>query len=184
LDKELIDRCRKGDRVAFEQLYKLYAPKVKSICFRYAHSGYESDDIFQDFFIKVFKNIKDYVHSGSFDGWIRRIVVNTAINYYKKNLLYNNHHLSLEDAEEIEDDSCDLVNQLSADELMEIIKKIPPGYNMVFNLYAIEGYDHAEIAEILQISESASRSQLSRARTYIINILRQYNYVINEKKEA
>jgi RNA polymerase sigma factor (sigma-70 family) len=184
LNNEQIERCRKGDKIALEQLYNFYAPKMKSICLRYARTKSEADDIFQDSFIKVLKNIKTYEYKGSFEGWIRKIVVNTAINHYKKDLAYISSHLSYEDAEEPEDESCDLVNHLSTNELMEIIKKIPAGYNMVFNLYAIEGYDHAEIAEMLQITESASRSQLSRARTFIINILRQYNYVTNERKKA
>jgi RNA polymerase sigma factor (sigma-70 family) len=184
LNNELIERCRKGDKIALEQLYSFYAPKMKSICLRYARSKSEADDIFQDSFIKILKNIKTYEYKGSFEGWIRKIVVNTAINHYKKDLAYVSNHLSYEDAEEPEDESCDLVNHLSVNELMEVIKKIPPGYNMVFNLYAIEGYDHSEIAEMLQITESASRSQLSRARTFIINILRQYNYVTNERKKA
>jgi RNA polymerase sigma-70 factor (ECF subfamily) len=186
LNKDLIERCRKGDKLALEQLYNFYAPKMKSICLRYARSKSEADDIFQDSFFKVLKNIKTYEYKGSFEGWIRKIVVHTAINHYKKNLTYLSKHISYEDAnaEQTEDESCDLVNHLSANELMEIIKKIPPGYNMVFNLFAIEGYDHSEIAELLQITESASRSQLSRARTFIINILRQYNYVPNEKKKA
>jgi RNA polymerase sigma factor (sigma-70 family) len=184
LNNDWIERCRKGDKIALEQLYNLYAPKMKSICLRYAHSKFEVDDIFQDAFMKVLKSIKNYEFKGSFEGWIRTIVVNTAINHYKKNLLYVTHHVTYEAAEDKEDDSCDLVNLLSTNELMEIIKKIPRGYHMVFNLYAIEGYDHAEIAEMLQITESASRSQLSRARTFIINILRKYNYVIDEKKKA
>jgi RNA polymerase sigma factor (sigma-70 family) len=182
LNNELIERCRNGDKLALEQLYNYYAPKMKAVCLRYVHSRYEAEDVFQDAFIKVLKNIKNFSYQGSFDGWIRKIVIHSAIDHCKKNLIYNT--ISYEDAEEPEDDSCDAANQLSANELLEIIRKIPTGYNIVFNLYAIEGYDHSEIAEMLHISESSSRSQLCKARNFIKNILKQYNFFINDKKNA
>jgi RNA polymerase sigma factor (sigma-70 family) len=183
LDKTLIDKCRKGDKLALEQLYNYYAPKMKAICLRYVYSTYEAEDIFQDAFIKVLKNINKYNYQGSFDGWIRKIVIHTAIDHCKKNIIYKSN-VACKEVEETEADACDVANQLSANELLAIIKKIPPGYNIVFNLHAIEGYSHPEIAEMLQISESSSRSQLSKARTFIKNILRQYNFVIDEKKNS
>jgi RNA polymerase sigma-70 factor (ECF subfamily) len=181
LNKDFIDKCRKGDKIALEQLYNHYAPKMKAICLRYVYSIYEAEDIFQDAFIKVLKNIKQYNYKGSFDGWVRKIVVHTAIDHCKQNLVYKGN-IPCEEAEETEADSFDLANQLSANELLNIIKKIPPGYNLVFNLYAIEGYTHPEIAKMLGISESSSRSQLCKARSFIKNILKQYDFAIDEKK--
>jgi RNA polymerase sigma factor (sigma-70 family) len=181
LDKDIIDKCRKGDPVALEQLYNYYAPKMKAICLRYVYSIYEAEDVFQDSFIKILKSIKQYKYQGSFDGWIRKIVINTAIDYCKDNLVHYSH-VPCEEARETEADTFDFANQLSANELLTIIKKIPPGYNLVFNLYAIEGYSHPEIAQMLHISESSSRSQLCKARGYIKNILKQYDIVIDEKK--
>jgi RNA polymerase sigma factor (sigma-70 family) len=183
LNKDLIDKCRKGDKLALEQLYNYYAPKMKAMCLRYVYSICEAEDIFQDSFIKVLRSINQYNYQGSFDGWIKKIVINTAIDYCKKNLVHKSN-ISCEEAEESEADTFNLADQLSANDLLTIIKKIPPGYNMVFNLYAIEGYSHPEIAQMLHISESASRSQLCKARNFIKNILRQYDFVIDEKKNS
>jgi RNA polymerase sigma factor (sigma-70 family) len=184
VDKIFIEKCREGDKVALQQLYKYYAPRMKGICLRYVYSASEAEDIFQDSFIKVLKNLKSYSFKGSFDGWIKKIVINTAIDHYKKNHNYRNNYVSYEEVEETEQDTSEIADQLSANELLEIIKKLPHGYRLVFNLYAIEGYSHSEIAETLQISESSSRSQLCKARYFIKNILRHYEFVLNEKRSS
>jgi RNA polymerase sigma-70 factor (ECF subfamily) len=183
LDNKLIDRCIKGDRLALEQLYTSYAPKMKAICVRYVHSIYEAEDVFQEAFIKVLRDIRHFNYQGSFDGWIRKIVVRTAIDHYKNNRLYA-HSISYEEIEEPEGNASDLADQLSANELLEIIKKLPLGYNLVFNLYAIEGYSHGEIAEMLSISESTSRSQLCKARNFIKEELKQHHFLLNERRYA
>jgi RNA polymerase sigma-70 factor (ECF subfamily) len=183
LEKDFIEKCREGDKLALQQLYKFYAPRMKGICLRYVHSVHEAEDVFQDSFIKVLKSIKTYSYKGSFDGWIKRIVINTAIDHYKSNY-YNRTNLSYEEAGESEQDTLEIADQLSANELLEIIKKMPHGYRMVFNLYAIEGYTHYEIAAMMQITESTSRSQLCKARSFIKNILRQYEFVLNEKRNS
>jgi RNA polymerase sigma-70 factor (ECF subfamily) len=154
---------------------------MRGICLRYSYSVFEAEDIFQEAFIKVFRNLKNYGNKGSFDGWIKKIVIHTAVDHYKKNYPLRSHVPS-EEAEEFESDYFDIADQLSASELLDIIQKIPPGYSVVFNLYAIEGYSHQEIAAMLNISESSSRSQLCKARNYIRNMLLQYDLVINERK--
>lgn len=183
MDKDLIEKCKNGDRIAMEQLYNHYAPKMKGICLRYSKSEYEAEDVFQEAFIKVLLKINNYQFKGSFDGWIKRIVVNTAIDHLKKDYNFKKQ-VSCEEADGTESSNIDVTDMLSANELLEIIKKIPAGYNAIFNLYAIEGYSHSEISEMLNISESASRSQLCKARNYIKNILHQYNFVNNEEKSS
>ena len=183
MDNRLIESCQKGDRRALEQLYTQYAPKMKAICIRYVHSMYEAEDVFQEAFIKVLRDIRNFNHQGSFDGWIRKIVVRSAIDHYKKNKGYM-QSISYEDMEEPEDCTGDLASQLSVQELLEIIQKLPLGYRLVFNLYAIEGYSHVEIAEMLSISESTSRSQLCKARHLIQQELKQQHALLNEKRYA
>jgi len=183
LEKDFIEKCKIGDKRALEHLYNYFAPKMKGICLRYAHSVFEAEDIFQEAFIKILNNLHSFTYKGSFEGWVKKIVVNTAIDHFKKNYPLRNI-VSPEEAEEEESEAADVASQLSATELLEIIKKIPTGYRVVFNLYAVEGYSHSEIAEMLNISESSSRSQLCKARNYIINILKQYDLVIHEKKSS
>lgn len=169
LEKELIEKCINGERIACEQLYNHYATKMKRICQRYSVSAFEAEDIFQDAIIKIFQNIKKYEFTGSFDAWVKRIVVHTAINHVKR---YANlkHHISCETIEETRGDNVDLADLLSANQLLEVIQKIPVGYRTIFNLYVIEGYSHMEIAEMLTITESSSRSQLCKAKTYLKNM--------------
>lgn len=163
---DLIEGCRKANRQAQEQLYKQFAPKMLGVCMRYASSRMEAEDILQNGFIKVFNKINDYRSDGSFEGWIRRIMVNTSIEYYRK-------HRKLMQVVELENLADEPVidplatAKLCAEDLLKLIAQLPPGYRMVFNMYAIEGYSHKEIGEILSISEGASKSQLSRARSFL-----------------
>ena len=133
-----------------------------AVCLRYAADEHEAQDMLQEGFIKLFGNLGQFANKGSFDGWVRRIFVHTAIKYYHR---MRKHHLT----EEVENyrhyvTRSDVVDDLSASELMELVRHLPHGYRMVFNLYAIEGYSHKEIADQLEIGESTSRSQLVKAR--------------------
>lgn len=177
IDSNLINKCISGDRQAQESLYKYYAPKLKGICMRYARSLFEGEDIFQEAFIKVFNNLSSFNYKGSFDGWVRRIVINCAIDHYKKNLVFKNQ-FPYEDVNESEIDFVEIADQLSVEELYEIINKLPEGYKLVFNLFAIDGYSHKEIAELLNISEGTSKSQLAKARRHIKDLLTKYNFVL------
>jgi RNA polymerase sigma-70 factor (ECF subfamily) len=130
---------------------------------RYARNTLEADDILQEGFIKVFNFLKDYRYQGSLEGWIRRIVVNTAINYYRSRL-HEWEEVNIEKAGSSPKLETAEVDNLSRDELLALIQQLPEGYRLVFNLYVIEGYNHQEIGKLLDISENTSKSQLSRAR--------------------
>ncbi|MDB5134225.1 MAG: sigma-70 family polymerase sigma factor [Mucilaginibacter sp.] len=164
--EDLIKRCKAGERKAQELLYKQFASKMLGVCMRYATDKMEAEDMLQNGFIRVFKKMEDFRGDGSFEGWIRRIMVHCSIEYYRK------HHKLLQvvdmEGKGIEQsvNPVALAN-LDAKDLMAIIQQLSPGYRMVFNLYAIEGYSHKEIGEIMGISEGASKSQLSRARTIL-----------------
>jgi len=162
-DKELIERCLENDARAQEFLYKRFSRRMYGVCLRFARNTLEADDILQEGFIKVFTFLKDFRQDGSLEGWIRRTIVNTAINYYhsKENEW---KETSIEKAESYKSVSEDALDIISTADLLDIIRELPEGYRMVFNLYVIEGYNHQEIAEMLHVSENTSKSQLSRAR--------------------
>jgi RNA polymerase sigma-70 factor (ECF subfamily) len=133
------------------------------VCLRFARNTLEADDILQEGFIKVFSYLKDFRQEGSLEGWIRRTIVNTAINYY--NSKQNEwSETSIDKAQFHQSDTENVLDKISAADLLNLIRELPEGYRMVFNLYVIEGYNHQEIAEMLHISENTSKSQLSRAR--------------------
>lgn len=162
---EIIRRCKNGEAKAQELLYKQFAAKMLGVCQRYATDKMEAEDMLQDGFIKLFNKLDDYRGEGSFEGWVRRIMVHSAIEYYRK------HHKMMQMVAIQETDHVSSANlpggKLAADDLLLLIQQLSPGYRMVFNLYAIEGYSHREIAEITGITEGASKSQLSRARSIL-----------------
>lgn len=166
LEKNIIERCIEGDRKAQEKLYNFYASKMKGVCLRYVKSSSDAEDVFQDGFVKVFRNLKNYKGQGSFDGWIRRIIINTAVDSYKKNRPLQQQS-NYEDLPESEATTVQESTNLQAEDLLNILNMLPDGYKIIFNLYAIEGYSHKEIGEMLSISESTSKSQLHRARKLI-----------------
>lgn len=161
-EKELIKGCIRENRRCQKEVFRRYAGKMLSICMRYARHRMEAEDILQDAFVKVFDNISKFESKGSFEGWIRRIVVNTALKNYKKKSI-RNEQIGLENHYEIPKDPS-VYAHLNTEEVLKLVAKLPEGYRMVFNLYAIEGYSHKEIAELLNIQESTSRSQLVKAR--------------------
>lgn len=176
-EKDLIEGCKKGDRQSFESLYKQYAGKLLSIAMRYSFTTFEAEDILQDAFIKIFKSIHSYEYKGSFEGWLKRIVVTTAINQYQKGKQSQVQSDPFLVEEEIEM-GADIISKISADELLAVIQTIPPGYRMIFNLYVIEGYTHKEIAELLSITEGTSKSQLAKGKALLKNKLVQKGMVV------
>lgn len=162
---DLLEGCKAGNRQTQEMLYKQTASKMLAVCMRYAKDRMEAEDVLQLGYIKVFQKVKDYRGEGSFEGWIRRIMVNTAIESYRKNLRTLSI-VSIEDAYEQPAQGFDY-SSLGMQDLMKVIQKLADGYRMVFNMYIIEGYSHKEIAETLGITEGASKSQLSRARAIL-----------------
>jgi RNA polymerase sigma-70 factor (ECF subfamily) len=160
---EIIEGCKKADKRAQQALFEKYSKRLLGICMRYCQSKDEAEDVLQDGLVKIFFNINQYKGEGSFEGWMKRIIVNTALNNYKSNLK-RYYHSELEDvASEVVSD-VNLNDIFEVKDLLKIIQNLPAGYRMVFNMYAIEGYNHKEIGELLNISEGTSKSQLSRAR--------------------
>ena len=162
---DLMEGCKAGNRTMQEALYAQTSSKMLAVCMRYAKDQMEAEDVLQVGYIKVFQKVKDYRGDGSFEGWIRRIVVNTAIESYRKNLRAMNI-VPIEDAYEQPSTGFDF-SRLGMQDLLKLIQNLADGYRVVFNMYAIEGYSHKEIGETLGISEGASKSQLSRARAIL-----------------
>lgn len=170
----LIKHCLKNDRTAQKRLYDLYASTMLGVCYRYTKSLADAEDVLQEGFIKVFHNLKHYNSSGSPDAWIRRIMVNTAIDYLRRHSRYRNE-LQLDQVamHPVSNEQPELA--LDTKDLVELIRELPAGYQAVFNLVAIEGFNHIETGELLGISEQTSRSQYSRARTALIKKIQFIN---------
>ena len=173
-EQQLVKSCLKGDRSAQKQLYATYASLMLGVCYRYTKSMSDAEDILQEGFIKVFKNLHQFRFEADLGAWIRRIIVNSAINYLKKSSRYQ-AELSFSDTSlhPVSNDNPSLL--LDGKELAELIRQLPPGYQTVFNLHAVEGYSHVEIGEILGIHEGTSRSQYARARALLISWIKLYN---------
>lgn len=164
---KLIKKVIEGNPRAQKAFYDQYASKMYSVSLRFAKDVDEANDILQEGFVKVFSNLASYRNEGSLEGWIRRTIVNTAINYYKKNLKHR-HYSDLDTVMIFEkSDNVSAIDKMSENELLVIISKLPDGYRTVFNLNVIEGYTHREIGDMLNISENTSKSQLARARAYL-----------------
>ncbi|AYD48814.1 RNA polymerase sigma factor [Arachidicoccus soli] len=159
---DLIDGCKAGNRLAQQKLYNQFSGKMFAICLRYARDQMSAEDILQISFVKVFNKITEFKNEGSLEGWIRRIVVNTAIENYRKNIKLLQVASNDNAAIELADDT--IFDKLEVNDLLKLVNSLPDGYRLVFNMYAIEGFSHKEIADILKISEGGSKSQLSRAR--------------------
>lgn len=164
-ETEWIEACKRQDSRAQKHLYEHYSAKMYALCCRYIPSKMEAEDVLITAFTKLFERIDQFKGEGSFEGWVRRIIVNESLTYLRRN---KNMYLETEiEAVDREPDFAKLENSLEAEDLMKLISQLPTGYRMVFNLYAIDGYSHKEIAEQLGISENTSKSQLSRARALL-----------------
>lgn len=162
--KKIIKGCLAGDRRDQELLYRRYASKLYAVCLQYSGNDEEARDILQEGFIKIFEHLDRYKYEGSFEGWMRRITVNTALERFRsRHNLYRVDDIDTIQEPENEPDNYDYAG-LEANDLLDIIRELPPKYRMVFNLYAIEGYSHKEISKMVKISEGTSKSNLSRAR--------------------
>jgi RNA polymerase sigma factor (sigma-70 family) len=165
--KNIINGCLKGSRRDQELLYRRYAARLYAVCLQYSGNDEEARDILQEGFIKIFENLVHYKYEGSFDGWVRRIMVNTALEKYRsKHNLYRIDDIDRIPELDAEPDNEDYAG-LEARDLMQIIRELPPRYRIVFNLFAIEGYSHKEISDMMSISEGTSKSNLSRARVIL-----------------
>lgn len=175
---QLIEGCRKGDRRAQKALYEAYSRKMMGVCLRYIGDRETAQDVLQDGFLKVFTHIETYTGTGSFEGWLRKIFVNSALEQLRKQDVLRESTDLDSTAELAQTDSSPLAD-ISAAELMRLIQSLPDGFRTVFNLFAIEGYSHKEIAEQLQITESTSRSQYTRAKQLL---QRKVNALYGERR--
>ncbi|MBX3103176.1 MAG: RNA polymerase sigma factor [Bacteroidetes bacterium] len=181
-DAELVAACQRGKASAQEVVYQQYSRRMFGLCMRYAASREEAEDILQDGFVKVFAKITQYQHTGSFEGWIRRIILNTAIEYYRRRV-----RTPLQEelcyAEEAPYANWQL-ESLDMDALVRQIQALPDGCRAVFNLFEVEGYSHKEIAEMLGISEGTSRSQLNYAKRKLQAYLRGVSIQTHSNRQA
>lgn len=168
-ENHLIENCIKGERKSQKALYEKYSPKMYSICLRYSKNAMDAEDILQEAFIKLFNNLNRFRGDGSFDGWVRRIFVNTAIEHIRRKSLNTAVGEGLENS--IADKHQNALDNLYEKDLINSSLTLSNGYRTVFNLYAIDGYSHKEIAQQLGITESTSKSQFSRAKALLRNIL-------------
>ena len=173
-EQELIVGCRQKDRQYQEQLYKQYYSMFLLVCARYAKDMQDAEQLLNDGFLKVFTHIGSFKDKGSFEGWMRRIFVNTAINHYHKNRKLQDQ-LDYSAVEEITPSGDDIISQISGQELLELVNQLPDGYKVVFNLYVVEGFNHREIGEMLNIAEGTSKSQLAKAKIHLKKLLQKYS---------
>lgn len=165
-DQHLIDSCKKGDRASQKVLYDSLAPKMFSICIRYIGDRTAAQDVLQDGFVTLFSKLDSFKGEGSFEGWARRIFVTTALmELRKKDALKMSEELEV--VRGVKAETVGQVENISYRELMSLVTSLPPGFRTVFNLYAIEGYSHKEISQMLEITETTSRTQLRRARLWL-----------------
>ena len=177
--QKLVKDCLKGKPQAQRELYELFAETMLGVCYRYTRSMRDAEDVLQEGFVKVFHHLNQYKQQGELGAWIRRIMVTTSLNFLKKKsrnryeFSFENEHLH-----PVVDDNPEL--KLTGKELANLIRQLPVGYQTIFNLYAIEGFNHVEIGEMLGINEGTSRSQYSRARNLLISWIENNNEYINK----
>jgi RNA polymerase sigma factor (sigma-70 family) len=167
---QLIENCKINDTKAQSELYKLFSSKLFSVCLKYSRNYAEAEDNLQDAFLTIFKKIEQYKNKGSFEGWIKRITINTVLQQYRNEKVFDiiNENI-IEDVDiEVDEDA------LSIDYLLKIIQELPDRYRLVFNLYVLDGYSHKDIAEMLDINIGTSKSNLSRARQILKDTIEQY----------
>ncbi|NII28329.1 sigma-70 family RNA polymerase sigma factor [Pseudoflavitalea sp. X16] len=179
-ESDLIKGCIAGDRRMQEELYRRFAPKMYAVCLRYANNTNDAQDLLQEGFIKVYKNLHRFRAEGSFEGWVRRVFVNTSIEHFRKKSAQLS---SVSEREEntIEDADITALDSLAEKDIINIVQELSPGYRTVFNLYVVEGYSHKEIGQLLGISEGTSKSQLARAKSILQKKITQY---LNDTKKS
>jgi len=175
--KKLIKKCKQGDLNSQSQLYQLYVDKLFAMCLKYSRNYVEAEDNLQDGFITIFNKIGQYKFQGSFEGWLKRIMINTALQRYRERNVLNlvTDRIPEDIAVSVDEES------VSLDFLLKIIQELPNRYRMVFNLYVLDGYSHKEIAEVMKISTGTSKSNLSRARKILKLKVEQYQHQIGYK---
>jgi RNA polymerase sigma factor (sigma-70 family) len=171
-ESDLISGCIEGNRRMQEELYNRFSPRMYAVCLRYAANAEEAQDILQEGFIKIFKKLDSFRGEGSFEGWIRRIFVNTAIEHFRRKRYLT--PVTEKEENTIEGKYTSALDDLAAKDIMALVQELSPGYRTVFNMYVVEGYSHKEIADMLGISEGTSKSQLSRAKVILQDMVRNF----------
>ena len=171
-ESDLIQGCIREDRKMQYELYERFSPKMYGVCLRYAANVEEAEDLLQEGFMKVFKKISSFRSEGSFEGWIRRIFVNTAIEQFRKKSYLQ--PITEQEENSIEGKYISVLDNLAEKDIISLIQQLSPGYRTVFNMYVVEGYTHKQIAETLGISEGTSKSQLSRAKLILQDLVKKY----------
>ncbi|MDT0558110.1 RNA polymerase sigma factor [Ichthyenterobacterium sp. W332] len=175
--EQLITNCKKNDARAQSQIYKLFANKLFSLCLKYSKNYVEAEDNLQDTFVTIFNKINQYKGKGSLEGWMKRIAVNTALQRYRTAGVFD-----IVNEDQIEDVTVDIDDDdVSIDFLLKIIQELPDRYRLVFNLYALDGYSHKEIAEMLEISSGTSKSNLARARLILKDKIEQFKATLSSQ---
>ncbi len=180
-EQAILVGCLQNDPSAQRELYNRYSPKMLSVCYRFGQNREDAEDMLQEGFIKIFTQIHTFQNKGAFEGWVRRIIVHTCINFLKKNKKFN-ENIDLEHAGYLEVKEETMPSIMQARQIIECIRLLPLGYRTVLNLYALEGYSHKEIGEMLDIEESTSRSQFTRAKAMLEMILVKKR-IIDQPKE-
>ncbi len=175
--QRLVKDCLKAKPEAQRELYDHFSEGMLAVCYRYTKSMTDAEDVLQEGFIKVFRNLHQYKSEGELGGWIRRIMVNTALNFLKQNSRYQSDLAFLDNTmHPVTSDNPEM--RLNAKDLAEMIRQLPTGYQTIFNMHAVEGYSHVEIGKMLGINEGTSRSQYSRARSLLISWLKKHSEAI------
>lgn len=180
-EQAILVGCLQNDPSAQRELYNRYSPKMLSVCYRFSQSREDAEDMLQEGFIKIFTQIHTFQNKGAFEGWVRRIIVHTCINFLKKNKKFN-ENTDLDHAGYLEVKEETMPSIMQAKQIIECIRLLPLGYRTVLNLYALEGYSHKEIGNMLDIEESTSRSQFTRAKAMLEMILVKKR-IIEQPKE-
>ena len=179
VETDLIRGCLAGDSRMQEELYHRFAPKMYAVCLRYSNNTDDAQDLLQEGFIKIFKNLDRFRAEGSFEGWIRRVFVNTSIEHYRKKA--NLFSTVEQEKVLVEDHSSNALDKLAEKDIIKLVQDLSPGYRTVFNMYAIEGYSHKEIGAMLGISEGTSKSQLARAKGILQKKVEQF---LDDKRKS
>jgi RNA polymerase sigma factor (sigma-70 family) len=182
-EEAILRGCLNNEPAAQQELYQRYSPKMLSVCYRFAKNREDAEDMLQEGFIRVFSQIHQFRAQGAFEGWVRRIIVHTCINVLKKNKKFN-ESVDIIHATNIQVREESIPSIIQAKQIVECIRMLPIGYRTVLNLFALEGYSHKEIADMLDIEESTSRSQYTRARAMLQEILVRKRIILEPKKKT
>jgi len=171
-ESDIIKGCIEGDRRMQETLYNRFSSKMYAVCLRYATNAAEAEDILQEGFIKIFKKMDTFRSEGSFEGWIRRIFVNTAIEHFRRRKYLT--PVTEKEENTIEGKYISVLDELAEQDILNLVQQLSPGYRTVFNMYVVEGFTHKEIGDMLGISEGTSKSQLSRAKVILQDMVKKF----------